>query len=269
MEIQSLKLACFSPTGNSKLVGKIIAQNIKANSTQQIDITRPRVREQTLSLTSVDLLVVVVPVYMGRVPALLENWFSKIEANNTPVICVVVYGNRVYDNALLELKDILAKRGCVPIAGAAFIGEHSFSNSQTPIAAFRPDSIDLDICKAFGSEINKMITEANSLTELPTVSLPGKYPYGGVTRLWSVDFLNVSDRCEQCGKCAEVCPMDAINPVNSRDIDIDKCISCCACIKNCPNIARTMKDSKVKDASVRLFNNCKERKEPELFFSFE
>ena len=203
---------------------------------------------------------------LGRVPALLQNWFNKIEANNTPVVCVVVYGNRVYDNALLELNDILLKRGCIPIAGGAFIGEHSFSNSQTPVAAFRPDSNDLDICKAFGIRINRLLTEAKSLTGLPKVTLPGNYPYGGVTRLWSVDFLFVSDRCEQCGKCAEVCPMEAINPINSRDIDIDKCISCCACIKNCPNKARSMKDSKVKDASMRLYHNCKERKEPELFF---
>ena len=59
---------------------------------------------------------------------------------NTPAVCVVVYGNRAYDDALLELKDILARRGCRPIAGAAFIGEHSFATPETPTARGRPDA---------------------------------------------------------------------------------------------------------------------------------
>jgi uncharacterized Fe-S center protein len=99
----------------------------------------------------------------------------------------------------------------------------------------------------------------------PETTLPGEYPYGGVTQLWSVDFLSVNEKCEQCGTCAKVCPMDAINPNDSSDIDIEKCISCCACIKNCPKNARTVKESKVKEASIRLFNNCIEMKEPEIF----
>ena len=54
----------------------------------------------------------------------------RLQAHNTPAVCVVVYGNRAYDDALLELKDILTERGCRPIAGAAFIGEHSFSDCR-------------------------------------------------------------------------------------------------------------------------------------------
>ena len=78
-------------------------------------------------------------------PALLNEWLQAIQARNTPVVCVVVYGNRVYDNALLELKDLLTKRGCIPIASAAFIGEHSFHSSNLPAASVgRPDIRDLN-----------------------------------------------------------------------------------------------------------------------------
>lgn len=46
-------------------------------------------------------------------------------------ICLVVYGNRVYDDALRELKDILIADGCNPIAVGAFIGEHCLSSDKT------------------------------------------------------------------------------------------------------------------------------------------
>ncbi len=51
-------------------------------------------------------------------------------------IAIVLYGNRNYDDALIELKDILELDGFKVVAGAAFIGEHSFSNN---LAKNRPD----------------------------------------------------------------------------------------------------------------------------------
>jgi pimeloyl-ACP methyl ester carboxylesterase len=51
---------------------------------------------------------------VGRVPALLNEWLHSIKARNTPGVSVVVCGNRVYDNSLLELKDIMIKCGCIP-----------------------------------------------------------------------------------------------------------------------------------------------------------
>jgi hypothetical protein len=39
---------------------------------------------------------------------------------------------------------------------------------------------------------------------------------------------------------------------------------CCACIKNCPQKAKTMKPGPMKDAAIRC-TNFKERKVPEYF----
>jgi ferredoxin len=266
MRVQSQKLVYFSPTGTTRAVARGISHGINQCSVEIIDITRPQARKKSLQTSENELLIIAVPVYMGRVPALLMEWFQAIKAQNTPVVCVVVYGNRVYDDALLELKNIMTKCGFKPIACATYIGEHSFSNPETPVAEGRPDAQDLHHAELFGRKIDQKLQSVLSVDQISDINIPGNYPYGGVTKLWSVDFIAISNECTQCGICAEGCPVGAVNSKNSNLIDKDKCITCCACIKHCPKEAKTMKDGLVKDASIRLSTLYKKRKEPEIFF---
>lgn len=266
MEIQSVKLVYFSPTGTTKAVVQGISRGIDPCPVEIIDITRPDARNKPLQTSKNELLVIAVPVYMGRVPALLMEWLQAIEAEKTPVVCVVVYGNRAYDDALLELKDIMTKRGGKPIACAAYIGEHSFSSPETPTAEGRPDTSDLHHAELFGRKINEKLRSVSSVDEIPDINIDGNDPYGGVTKLWCVDFIAVGNACTQCGICAEGCPVGAIDSENSSLIDTEKCITCCACIKNCPQNARRMKTGPVRDAALRLNKLYNERKAPVLFF---
>jgi len=266
MQIQGLKLAYFSPTGTTRSIVNAVANGINQNTAEQIDVTKPNMRMKQLQTAENDLLVVAVPVYIGRVPALLSEWLHAIKAEKTPAVCIVVYGNRAYDDALLELKDILIKRGCIPIACAAYIGEHSFSGSDTPIAEGRPDASDFNHAKLFGRKINEKLRSVSSVDHISDINIPGNYPYRGNSKLWHVDFIAISNECKQCGICAEGCPAGAIDPEKSHFIDKGKCITCCACIKNCPQNARTMKAGQVKDAAMRLNKLYKERKEPVTYF---
>lgn len=265
MEIKSVKLVYFSPTGTTRAVVQGITRGINPDSTELIDITRPDARKQPLSASGSELLIVAVPVYMGRAPALLNEWLNAIQADGAPTVCVVVYGNRAFENALLELKDIVKSSGCIPVAGAAYIGEHSFSNPETPTAQGRPDKDDLNHAEEFGRKIREKLKSVSSISEIPDVEVPGEYPYAGITKLWDVDFIAVNDQCTQCGLCAEVCPVSAVDPQDSAMIDHEKCITCCACIKNCPQNARAMKSGPVKDAQKRLNDLYYEPKKPEYF----
>jgi ferredoxin len=266
MKIKSLKLVFFSPTGTTKSVIQKIADGIKHEDLELIDITRPEARKKPLTVNEDDLLIVGVPVYMGRVPAIISEWLYSIKANNTPTVCLVVYGSRAYDDALLELKDILIKCGCKPIAGVSYIGEHSFSSDELPSSVGRPDESDLHYAELAGIKINDTIISLLSANQITDLQVPGNYPYGGATELWHVDFIAVSSECTQCGICAEECPAGAIDKEKSYLIDKDKCILCCACIKHCPQSAKTMKPGLVKDASIRVHERYNNRKEPESFF---
>ncbi|WP_419657030.1 4Fe-4S ferredoxin iron-sulfur binding domain protein [Desulfosarcina variabilis str. Montpellier] len=265
MDIQSLKIGYFSPTGTTRTVIEGIARGIDHSTSEFIDITKPDLRKQPLQASQDDLLVVAVPVYAGRVPAVLQDWLSEINASNTPAVCVVVYGNREYDDALLELKNILEKRGCKPIAGAAFIGEHSFSGPDTPIAVARPDDDDLNHAEAFGRKIKEKLGSLLSADQISELKVPGNFPYKEGMKKITGDFIAVSDECTQCGVCAQFCPVEAIDAEDSSTTDREKCILCCACIKGCPENARTMMAGPVKDIAIRLNKACQDRKEPVFF----
>lgn len=262
MHIKSIKLAYFSPTGTTKKVSQAIALGIKPDSIEFIDITSPAAREEILHVAGDELLLLAVPVYMGRVPEIVGGWLEKLQAQDSPTVCVVVYGNRAYEDALLELKDVVTKCGGRPIAGAAYIGEHSFSTAENPVAQGRPDKDDLEHAKAFGRKIREKLQSAATLSQLSDVEFPGVFPYRGSTTLWDVDFIEVSNACTQCGTCAQICPAGAIAPDDSTQIDLEKCITCCACIKKCPENARSMKPGPVMEASKRLNTLFNERQEP-------
>ncbi len=265
MNIERVKVAGFSPTGTTMKVLEGIVAGIGWDKVEILDITLQECRRRYLRVNEKDLLVVGVPVYMGRVPALLENWLQSIQAQNTPVVCVVVYGNRAYEDALLELSDTLEQCGCITIAGAAFIGEHSFADEKFDVALGRPDEKDMAASSNFGMKIREKLEKIPVISEEARVTLPGNFPYGGITKLWDVDFIEVQEGCIQCGLCAEKCPTGAIDPKESSRINISECITCCSCIKVCPESVRKIKEGPVHDAQHRLYDNFREPKKAECF----
>ncbi len=73
-------------------------------------------------------------------PNVLLKYLETVKGDGAAAMPVVTFGNRAFDDSLIELRDILRDNGFRPFAAAAFVGEHSFS---TTLAAGRPDVDDL------------------------------------------------------------------------------------------------------------------------------
>ncbi|NSW91713.1 MAG: 4Fe-4S binding protein [Firmicutes bacterium] len=44
-------------------------------------------------------------------------------------------------------------------------------------------------------------------------------------------------KCNGCGACVDVCPVEAIRIENGKALVGDECIECGACVSECPNEA--------------------------------
>jgi ferredoxin len=265
VNFKSTKLAFFSPTGTSSAIASAVAKGIGIKKIEIFDATRPEIRKKPLKTAADELLVVAVPVYAGRIPGVLDDWLELIKAEKSPAVCITLYGNRDFDDALLELKEKMKENGALPVACAAFIGEHSFSTAEFPVAVNRPDESDLAKAAEFGTQIKEKL-ESFDPSSCSDISVPGNTPYKERPPKAPLDFIAVNDDCIKCGVCADICPVEAISKENPSETDINKCIRCCACIKECPENARSIKEGPILDISKRLNTNLKERKEPVFFF---
>jgi len=176
MEINSVRLVYFSPTGTSKRVAEAIAKGIQV-SCEHVDLTPPTARTQEFERLSDELAVIAAPVYAGRIPSEAVYRLRRISANDTPAVLVAVYGNRLYEDALVELQDLAIELGFRPVAGGAFIGEHSYSTAEVPTAHGRPDADDVEKAIEFSRKIVEKMSGICGPRDIPPLELPGNRPY--------------------------------------------------------------------------------------------
>jgi ferredoxin len=252
-----LNLMYFSPTNTTEKILKSIAKGISSKYIDY-DITLRKNRTEKIIFEKDDLLILGIPVYGGRIPAILEEYLKSIKGNDSRLFITAVYGNRHYDDILLELKDIFTVNGFEVVGAAAFIGEHSFTKK---VAENRPDNSDLS--KAFNLGKNILEKISNSSNFKPFI--PGNHPYKA--RKSGEPYGPITNNlCTNCGICASSCPVEAIDFDNCTIVDTKKCIHCASCIKKCPLEAKSFDSEYITKIINFLEENCSIRKEPEIFF---
>lgn len=246
----------FSPTGGTKKIADRIAKNFD-NDIKQIDLTDSEADFSQLALKEGDLCIIAVPSYGGRVPVPAASRLKKLCGNGAVAVLTAVYGNRDYDDTLLELKDILSERGFRCTGAIAAVAEHSIMHQ---FASGRPDAEDLKELDIFAKVIKKKIITG----EIPKhLNVPGQEPY----RIYDGVPMKPKKgrKCRGCGLCAASCPVQAIAAENSFETDKDQCISCMRCLAICPAHARSVGKLLMTVGAAAMKSACKGRKRNEIF----
>lgn len=245
----------FSPTGGTKKVMDILTQVLKPSA--QIDISISDFDYGTLRFEEDDVCFIAVPAFGGRVPAISLEHLKQMQVNGAMAIIVVVFGNRAYDDTLLELKNEAQAIGFTVAAGIAAVAQHSIFSR---FGQGRPDTRDENDLLRFAHEISEYIKNGGNITE---VNVLGNMPYkvySGVPLKPKAD-----ESCTKCGICAEKCPVKAIDSNDPSATDDTKCIACMRCIAICPINSRTLDQMAVSAVAQRIEEACGSRKDNELF----
>lgn len=260
--IRKIWAVSFSPTGGTSRIVRLLADEMGERlhiPVEEIAYTLPAEREKVYTFAADELLILGTPVYAGRIPnKILPDVDRSFEGNGTLAVAVSVFGNRNYDDGLMELALLLENHGFCVAAAAAAAARHAFSDD---IGAGRPDKQDEKELRVFARKAAEKIREFSGEEKIVSgnkaacgvsaLQITGHNPVGPYYTPLRADgqpakFLKakpVTDEnlCNRCGTCAQVCPMGSIS---REDLSVVNgiCIKCQACIRSCPAQAKHFED---------------------------
>ena len=290
--LNDITVICFSPTHTSRTIAEAVAAGmngtpggtaVHAGASQQIrtvDLTLDR-SDSPITVGAGETVVLGAPVYAGRVAPEAVRRLRRIQVAagaSVPAVVTVTYGNRDYEDALVELYDLAISLGLSPFAAGAFIGEHSYSTPEMPVAEGRPDTLDLADARIFGGQCARKLDSSGAFAPF---HIKGNRPYkepshpasdtsrtaqssSGSPAKPAPSVPLTTDGCPLCGECVRVCPTGAVSiDLNVRKVLTDPalCIRCCACVRACPAGLRTY----TTPFTAFLHEHCSARRDPETF----
>ena len=243
----------FSPTGGTEKVANAITQNWSQVDT--IDLSAADINFADISFESDSLVLIAMPSFGGLAPQLALDRLSMLKGNGALCVIAAVYGNRAYEDTLVQMEDYAQNAGFRVIAAISAVAEHSIIHEY---AAGRPNLDDYKVLAKFGEQV----LEKASSNDFSKPSIPGNRPY---QKAGAGIIPKAGSACTSCGQCALKCPASAISTDNLKISDKSKCISCMRCVSICPTHARKVSSLMTSIASAAIKKACSIEKANELF----
>ena len=248
----SLHVFCFSPAGSTRRVAEAAAAAWGGQPVWH-DLGRTAVRAG-MKVQPQDECIIAVPCFSGRVPPVIAERIASLRGNGARTLTMVTFGNRGYEDSLLELTDLASAAGFQAAGAAAIVARHSLAPR---IASGRPSAGDLSAVAEFARRARA--------SRGSTVRPEGHRPYRPYSRLGCAPVSGAG--CTSCKICADACPTGAIRRSAGAPADISKCMGCMSCIQVCPRQSRSLPQEFQRQIAARLAQTAAGRARSAFFLA--
>lgn len=229
----------FSGTGNSRYIAKRIAEKL---GDTLFDINAAIKESAATAIETTDgRLVFVVPTYAWRIPLVVRDWIEHAEfaGNNKKTWFVMDCGGEIGNAAKYNIELCGDK-------AFEYMGTAQIVMPENYIAMFSVPVREkaAEIISRAEPAIDRCISciENGERFPIPRNNLYDRFMSGPVNGLFyslfvKADAFTAGEKCEGCGKCVTICPLNNIALVDGRPRWDKNCTHCMACIAYCPTNA--------------------------------
>lgn len=232
----------FSGTGNCLKAARDLADELADADIVSI----PKIINQEIDF-SAERIGIIFPVYMFGMPLIVVDFIRKIKTQKDKYIFAIATCGGIAADTLGQTARQLKKQGLslsagfvIPMPGnyTPFYEAIPFEKQQKLFAAQRERIKDISgIVKDF-----RWQREEKGPGVLNWI-FSGIYKIGSPRIPHSDEHFWADERCNSCGICEKVCPVNNIKLAEGKPVWLHKCEQCLACLQWCPQEAIQYKKS--------------------------
>ncbi len=220
----------FTGTGNSLYAAKALA-NDGEEVISVVDAARKKAFHYVLKGN--EALGFVFPVYFYTVSDPVLEFVQNLTAENAGFVYAVIPCGASIGSAGAVLKSELAKRGLALQRVDALVvpdGALIYYDIDTP------DKLQKQLEHAAEElSVIKKAVDGRQGNRIAGSAAVGRAMLAAYHAGMSTKAFRVEDTCIHCGKCAEICPSEAISMKDGKPVwTKSRCWKCCGCINRCP-----------------------------------